>query len=249
VSCDAERVTGFVDGGLGPEDAARVAAHLEGCAACRAQVEAEAELRARLARLPDPPLPAGLDRRVRESVRRRPARARSLARWALPLAASLVLGAWLREQPAVVAWDLARDHHKCFGRRPVPAKVWSGDPAEVESWFARRGTQPFPTLPDEVGGYALLGARYCPLVTLASAPHVYYDAGGRHVSVFLVPQGARFERRHASVARGSAVRLLQSGDAVLGIVGEDEAAVAEFEARLTPVQLARLAEALATASR
>jgi anti-sigma factor RsiW len=60
LSCDPERVTGFVDGELDAEATTAVAAHLATCAACRAQAEAERELRACLRVLPVPELPEGL---------------------------------------------------------------------------------------------------------------------------------------------------------------------------------------------
>jgi anti-sigma factor RsiW len=63
LSCDPERVTGFVDGELDPQATTAVAAHLETCPACRAQAEAKL-LRARLRGLPGPELPAGLEARA-----------------------------------------------------------------------------------------------------------------------------------------------------------------------------------------
>ncbi len=147
MSCDPERVTAFVDGELDASSPAAVAAHVEACPACRAQAEAERDLRARLGRLPVPELPAGFEARLRSRVRRRPVAAMA-ARWALPLAATLVLGFWLRGHAPFVAWDLARDHDKCFSRRPLPAKVWSGDPAVVSGWFEAKGTRlPRPSRP------------------------------------------------------------------------------------------------------
>src|SRR3970282_1915175 len=127
LSCDPERVPGFVDGELDAQARAAVAAHLETCPACRAQAEAERALRARLRSLPGPELPAGLGVRVLEAKRLRPSGFPAAARWALPLAAVLLLGVWLRGYAPFVAWDLARDHDKCFSRRPLPAKLWSGE--------------------------------------------------------------------------------------------------------------------------
>jgi hypothetical protein len=141
---------------------------------------------------------------------------------------------WLRGYAPFVAWDLARDHAKCFSRQPVPAKVWSAEPRVVGEWFEQQGTR-LPALPAQVGELALVGARYCPLASLAYAPHVYYASAGSHVSVFLVPQGARFLDRLASRARGESVRLLWVEGEVVGIVGEREADVQAFETALRPV--------------
>jgi hypothetical protein len=234
LSCDPERVTGFVDGELDPQAAAAVAVHLETCPACRAQAEAERELRARLAGIEAPALPEGFEARVRRASRVRPGAVPAAARWALPLAAALLVGVWLRGYAPLVAWDLSRDHDKCFARDPLPAKLWSGEPGVVVDWFERQGTH-LPALPGTVGELSLVGARYCPLVSLSLAPHVYYRSGARHVSLFVVPQGVRLRDRLASHARGDSVRLLRVEGELVGIVGEREADVQAFETALRPV--------------
>lgn len=237
MSCDPERVTGFVDGELDPAGAAAVAAHIESCASCREQAESERDLRARLRGLPLPQLPAQLDTRVRTASRVAPFAVRA-ARMALPLAAVLLVGVWLRGYAPLVAWDLARDHDKCFSRHPVPAKVRSSDPGVLADWFEERGTH-LPALPDQVGPLALVGARYCPLVSLSLAPHVYYASATSHVSVFVVPQRVRLDGRFAGRARGDAVRLLRLEGETIGLVGENEAELAAFESTLAPLMAAR----------
>jgi anti-sigma factor RsiW len=234
LSCDPERVTGFVDGELDPQAAAAVAAHLETCLACRTQAEGERSLRARLRGLSAPALPAGLEARVREAKRTRPSALPTAARWALPIAAALLVGVWLRGFAPLVTWDLARDHDKCFSRQPLPAKVLSGEPAAVADWFREQGTE-LPALPAQVGALTLVGARYCPLVSLASAPHVYYASAQARVSVFVVPQVVRFEDPLSSRARGDHVLLMRLEGRVVGIVGEQEADVQALEAALRPV--------------
>lgn len=233
MSCDPERVTGLVDGELEAESAAATAAHVEACPTCRAQADAERRLRSRLRALPAPGLPAALEARLRAQARHRPIGA-GMVRWALPLAAALVFAFWLRGHAPFVAWDLARDHEKCFSHHPVPAKVWSDDPTVVERWFEARGTR-VPALPAEVGPLRLVGARYCPLASVSLAPHVYYASRDRRVSVFVVPQGVRLADRFAGEARGDAVRLLRLEGEVVGIVGEREADVQAVESALRPV--------------
>jgi hypothetical protein len=241
VSCDPEHVTGFVDGELDPRAAAAVAAHLETCPACRAQAEAERGLRARLRELAAPALPPGLETRVSHAARRRPAALPAAVRWALPLAAVLVLGIWLRGHAPFVAWDLARDHDKCFGRHPVPAKVWSAEPQVVSDWFEQQGTH-LPALPDRVGELVLVGARYCPLASLSNAPHVYYASARRHVSLFVVPHRVRLaDDGRPTRARGDSVRLLRVEGEVVGIVGADDADVHAFASALRPVVAAWIA--------
>ncbi len=234
MSCDPERVTGFVDGELEARAASAVATHLETCSACRAQAETERALRARLRSLPAPELPAGLEAHVRAARGGRPSALPARARWAVPLAAALLLGMWLRGYAPFVAWDLARDHDKCFARQPLPAKVWSGEPQAVADWFEQQGT-PLPALPAQVGELSLVGARYCPLASLTSAPHVYYASGERHVSVFVLQQGVRLDDRMALHARGDSIRLLRLEGQVVGIVGAREADVQAFETALRPV--------------
>jgi len=237
LSCDRERVTGFVDGELEVEAAAAVAAHLETCSGCRAQAVAERGLRTRLRGLPTPELPAGLEERVRERPRRGfPA----VARWALPLAAALVAGFWVRGHAPFVAWELARDHGHCFSFRPLPAKVRSGEPDVVGEWFGRQGAR-LPAVPDRVGDLTLVGARFCALPDVSFAPHVYYASATSGVSVFVVHHGVRLDDRFAGRALGRAVRLLRVGGEVVGIVGEGESEVRAFEAAFRPVLMARVA--------
>jgi len=239
LSCEAERVTGFVDGELEAEATAAVAAHLEACAACRAQAGAERGLRERLRSLPVPELPEGLEARLRARARRRPLAA--AARWALPLAAALVAAFWARGHAPLVAWELARDHDHCFSIRPLPAKVWSGEPGVVGAWFERQGTR-LPPVPDRVGELTLVGARYCPLPDVSLAPHVYYASATSQVSVFLVPHGVRLDERFAGEARGRAVRLLRVEGETVGIVAGSEADARAFEAAFRPVLAAWVGE-------
>jgi anti-sigma factor RsiW len=234
LSCDPERVTGFVDGELDAASAADVAAHLETCPGCREQAEAERALRSRLRGLEPPPLPDGLEARVRSAARSRRFAPATLVRWALPVAATLVLGAWVRGHAPFVAWEIARDHQHCFSIQPLPARVWSDEPGRVAGWFEEQGTH-LPRVPERVGELTLVGARFCPLPDLSSAPHVYYASATGRVSVFVVPHGVRFTARFSARTRGSAVRLLRLEGETVGLVGESESQVAAFESELLPV--------------
>jgi anti-sigma factor (TIGR02949 family) len=240
VSCDRERVTGFVDGELDAEAAAGVAAHLDACAACRAQADEERSLRARLRALPAPEAPVGLEARVLSRIARPSVVARAV-RWALPAAAVLAVALWARGHAPLVAWELATDHAHCFSRRPLPAKVWSDEPGVVGEWFRRQGTR-LPRLPDRVGEIVLVGARYCPLPDVSLAPHVYYASPTTQVSVFLVPHGVKLGAGFAGRARGRAVRLLRVEGETVGIVAGSDADARAFEAALRPVLTARLKE-------
>jgi hypothetical protein len=233
VSCERERVTAFVDGELDAEAVAMLVAHLDTCAACRAQVDEERSLRPRLRSLPLPETPAGLEARVRARLGR-PSPVTRAVRWALPAAAALVVALWARGHAPLVAWELASDHDHCFSRRPLPAKVLSGAPGVVGEWFRERGTH-LPRVPDRVGEIALVGARYCPLPDVSLAPHVYYASPTSQVSVFLVQHGVRLGAGFAGQARGRAVRLLRVEGETVGIVAGNDADARAFEAALRPV--------------
>ena len=113
MSCDGELITGYVDGALDDTARADVETHLAGCTECRDQLAAESALRSALRALPPPEPRAGLQEDVRQHVR---ASTPSRLRWLLPVAAALAaMALWARGVPALVAWELARDHAHCFG--------------------------------------------------------------------------------------------------------------------------------------
>lgn len=94
----ADDLTAFVDGALPPARAAEVRAHLERCAACRAEQERLAAAAAAFRRVPPAPVPSPLfserlaARLAREERPRRP--------WAARLAA------WV-DRPSSLRWKLA----------------------------------------------------------------------------------------------------------------------------------------------
>jgi hypothetical protein len=144
---------------------------------------------------------------------------------ALAAAAVVLVGLWARGLPSFVAWEVARDHQRCFGRRALPARAWSPDPAEIRDWLESRGT-PTPPLPSHANEASLVGARYCPLADRVAA-HVYYGGGGEGlVSVFLLSGPARIGDGWSGTARGLHVRLLRAAGRTLAVVGESEADVA-----------------------
>jgi hypothetical protein len=153
----------------------------------------------------------------------RPRRSRSRGVFALVGAALVLLGLWARGRPSFVAWEVAHDHQRCFGRRHLPARMWSADPSEVRAWLEARGT-PAPPLPSHAHAAELVGARYCPLEDRVAA-HVYYGGDEATVSVYLLPGPARVGDGWAGTARGLHVRLLRAAGRFLAVVGESEADV------------------------
>jgi hypothetical protein len=132
---------------------------------------------------------------------------------------------WARGLPSFVAWEVGRDHQRCFGRRHLPARVWSSDPADVGGWLEERGT-PTPLLPSYAHAAELVGARYCPLLDRVAA-HVYYGGKGEGtVSVFVLSGPARVGDGWSGTARGLHVRLLRAAGRTLAVVGESEVDVA-----------------------
>ena len=234
MSCDPERVTGYVDGALPEDERASIEAHLNECPTCRDQADFETALRPRLralAPLDVPEVPAGLGRAVRRQMRR-PSPLRFAAAIALPAAAVLALVVfWLRAAPPFVSWELARDHASCFGKSKLPARIWSSDPSQVAAWFEKDGVT-MPVVPETVGSAVLIGARYCPLIDRRVA-HLYYSGDDVNLSLFVVPGAVRMAGGHDAEALGQTVHLRHVGGTVVGVVSSSEEAVETLERALT----------------
>ena len=237
MSCNPQRVTGYVDDALDPAARAEVEAHLAGCPACRAQVASERELRERL-RAPAPVEPRpGFEAEVRGSLRHARGRRPS---WLLPLAAAVALAAvWGRGAPSFLAWEVARDHAHCFAKIPVPAELWSSDPLEVTAWFEEQGTR-LPVIPASAHGLQLVGARYCPLGDRIAA-HLYFGGDKGSLSLFVLAGPARFRGDYATTVFGQSVRLLRAGGTVVALVSEHAEEVDAFRETFRTT-VARLAD-------
>jgi len=162
-------------------------------------------------------------------LRRSLARARpSPLRWLVPIAAVLVLAVfWGLRTPTVLAWELSRDHKACFGHASLPAEVWGSEATGVVQWFEAQGTR-LPPLPDGAAGLSLVGGRRCAL-TDRTVAHLYYAAGDRRVSLFVVPGSVALTDRFETTARRESIRLFRVAGQVVGVVGENEADVRAFE--------------------
>jgi anti-sigma factor RsiW len=233
-SCDPERVTAYVDGQLTGENRTALEAHLAECPACREQEAFERGLRARLRGLPAPEPPAQLEASVRRRLRA--ARPRHPRRW-LAVAATLLMAVmWIRSAPAFVAWELARDHAGCFGKKSLPAKVWTEEPSRAAAWFRGEGVE-IPYVPAEAAGLTLVGARRCPLLDRRVA-HLYYSAEEGQASLFVVPGTVRFEGDYRVSPGGRHVHLFRAGGSTLALVSEDAKAVAAFRRSFLSTQAA-----------
>ncbi len=228
MSCEPEKVTGYVDDALDPAEHAALEEHLAACPSCQQQAEEERDLRLRLQALPIPEPRPAFEGELRRRLSGRPRR----AFWALPLAASLVgLALWARGAAPFVAYELARDHTHCFGRAALPAKVWSDDASVVASWFEDQGTT-LPMIPEEVAGLGLVGARYCPLLDRFAA-HLYYAGGDRHASLFVLQGPARFGAAYDGQVGGQTVLMLRSAGTTVAIVSEHREDAEAFRRKFT----------------
>lgn len=237
MSCEPEKVTGYVDEALEAGARAEVEAHLALCASCRQQVEEERDLRTRLRALPRPELRPGFEPQVRTALAAASPRRLS---WALPIAAALAfLALWARGAPPFVAFELGRDHAKCFGLTRLPAKVWSDDPQVIASWFESQGTE-MPVVPPSAGGLGLVGARYCPLLDRFAA-HLYYAEGDRRASLFVIRGPARFRDRYESRMGGRTVLLFRSGGLTVAAVADRSDDAEALRARFTTMIASALA--------
>jgi hypothetical protein len=149
----------------------------------------------------------------------------------------LAAGLWARGFAGFVAWQVARDHQRCFGRRQLAARLWTSDPWEARLWLEERGT-PVAPLPEEAGTVRIVGVRYCPL-TDRIAGHVYYGGAGSVVSVFVLAGPARVGMGWSGEASGLQVRLIPSAGRTLAVVGESEGDV-DAVAQAFRASLARL---------
>jgi hypothetical protein len=130
---------------------------------------------------------------------------------------------WARGLPGFVAWELARDHERCFGQAHLRAKLWSSDPAEIRGWLESRGT-PVQPLPGRPGQVEIVGVRYCPLADRVAA-HVYYGGQSSLVSVFVLSGPVRIGDGWSGRVRKLQVRMLRSAGRTLAIVGESDSDV------------------------
>jgi anti-sigma factor RsiW len=223
----------YVDGAASGRDRARVAAHLERCAACRAAVEAQVQvrqlLRARRDVLGETP-PAGLAASVRAAAAAAPP-ARPVIGWpgrlsALAAAAVLVLAVsgvvWATGRSSVLlAAQLTLDHIKCFiidGDDHADYFTAAGAEAAMSEQFGWSVPIPTPAARPDVH---LVAVRRC-LYGEGMVAHVLYRIEGQPVSLFVMPDKhaaaadlAAFGR-HAEVLSRAGVTYVMVAPAGLG---------------------------------
>ncbi|HKC11480.1 MAG TPA: hypothetical protein VKI41_05440 [Vicinamibacteria bacterium] len=153
-------------------------------------------------------------------------------RRALLLAASLTLLAlWGRGAAPFLAWELARDHGRCFAKGQLPAKIWTSEPTEVTAWFEAQGTR-FPVIPSGARGLELVGGRYCSLGDRLAA-HLYYSGERHHLSLYVISGPARFADSFEATSGGKTVRLLRTAGTTVALVAERAEDVEAFQNTFT----------------
>lgn len=172
MTCDELRplLHGYLDGELDPAHCLDVDRHIGECAACAAALEQFEELRPALRdrSLVHPP-PAGLEERIRASVRaaepeRRPSRSRR--RMAVAVAVLLAgVGGWVVgrfSRPSSADETLAREVVAAHIRASMPGHltdVVSGDRHDVKPWFNGRIDFSPPIKDLSERGFLLVGGR------------------------------------------------------------------------------------------
>lgn len=173
------RLHAYADGELAADEARVVEAHLETCAACRAELAQIRELKAALRTLDFSEMaPDGLAR----DIQRRVAQARQRTAWMAAggglLAACLAGALLLLSGPSLV--DDAVKSHRHAG---APAMA-SGDRDQVKPWLARQLAFAPPVL-EKAAGCTLVGAGTGRLAGKA-ASDLAYNCDGQSVDFYAV---------------------------------------------------------------
>ena len=265
-------VDAWADGELDPSAAAHVEAHLARCPGCREDAAVGKQLKRALAGCREDCAPTALRHRVlaaldadddtravAESARRRKRHALGVALTRAALA-GVVMAQGLRvrhgggegvggggEGPALagvlpVLEDVARGH-----ARELPAEVEGSDPAQVAQWF--RGKLDIPVRPMAFRGMParLVGARISNVRDRVAAA-LYYDVGGRRMTVFVFDGGQGLPRSLAATP-GGALSIVQGRPMYVGSVHgytisltEREGVAYAIASDLPPRECARVVE-------
>jgi anti-sigma factor RsiW len=199
----AARLASYVDALLPAGERADVERHLGKCPPCRTAERRERGardvLRSWAREFSAVSLPPGLRSRCEALARERAAESaprRLLSRFA-PLTAimALVIGFFLvslatHRSDTVLAAQLTADHAKCF-RFFAGSNAPAADARRVEQMLeGDYGWDVHVPPSSAASGIRLLGARRC-LYVDGSLPHVMYDAGGHHVSLYVLDSVTR----------------------------------------------------------
>ncbi|WP_437713540.1 zf-HC2 domain-containing protein [Sorangium sp. So ce448] len=186
-----ENISAWHDGEVTPEDAARIEAHVAGCAPCRRAAEVLGGVRRALVAKADGEVPERLRDRAEAAARN--ARARRRGPWAITgavaaaaAAAALLVGSPSRGVSAAMADELVSHHVRGFARER-PCDFESSDPGAVAGWL--EGKLGYEVTVPAVSGARLLGARLCQIGGTRTAA-LMYESGDKPLTVFVPPPGS-----------------------------------------------------------
>ncbi len=260
LSIDDATLEAFVDGRLGPADAARVsdwlAAHPEKAAEVEAMRQQNAAMAALFSPVANEPVPARLDvRRIAGDVR-----GERRASWRLAAAAVVLLGlgagvGWYGRDaltPVEAASDILIDtavtaHVLYVNERRHAVEVAAAEEDHLVTWLSNRVGQPFNAPDLAAQGFTLVGGRLLPpgLYENAgpAAQLMYENAAAQRVTVYIT--GALPDRAQAyESVRRSGVDAVYWASAVMTctIVGDLPEPEMQLVARQVYAQLTRRAD-------
>ncbi len=204
-----ESLSAYRDGEVTAADAARIEAHVDGCAACRHALErlaaaGDALVRAHALDVP----PRTLDR-ARSAIsaarsRRRVPRMVLFAAAAAAAAAALLVSLRHRGLEPAMADDLVMHHVRGFAR-DKPTDFETRDPVAAAAWLeAKLGYRVRVPVPE---GAVLLGARLCSIEGVRTAA-LLYRGSAAPLTIFVPPSGSA-PAAHAASFAGHEVRCTQ----------------------------------------
>jgi anti-sigma factor RsiW len=239
-TCDPswnEAISAFCDGEASPEEAARVAAHLERCEPCARAARVMRGLGDALRASAPRAVPDHVVARARRLERRSPRR-----RWATIAAAALAAAACVSlfaarhgrpELDQALASELVTNHLRGFAREQ-PCDFSSSDPGAVSAWIEQGlgYSVEVPSLPDA----QLIGARHCHLGGTKVAA-ILYRCGDAPVTIFAPPPESQVAEETARFC-GDELRCTEGplGERICSAPGGHRVLVAAVESH--PEQLA-----------
>lgn len=181
-------LTAYLEGVIDGEEAERIRAHLDGCPACRGELEEQRAFIAFLReRLTPPTAPPGLEVKIRRRMAKERARQKR-SPWRIPVAAAaavvLLITAWLHLRPDQ-GW--AVEAHRELSARPVMLEMKSSDPTALSRWFEGKVDGSFSIPENLPGRLALRGGRRVDYRGIRVAQILYETEAGT-ASLFLLPR-------------------------------------------------------------
>lgn len=219
------RTQAYLDGELNAMDAADIEAHLEQCAACQAQCEAQSDIKALLAqasyhRAP-PQLRANIAHALDQSVpRRRASFWTGFTSGAGGMALAACLAMFMLLQPSAGLVDTLVAAHLNAIDQGRPIQVASSDHHTVKPWFAGHADVSPPVTDFAAQGFTLVGGRSDEIAGQRAAVVIYRH--GRHLIALFAWAGNRRALPADTMARGYHVLLWKERDLNFAAVSDTQ---------------------------